>query len=152
MAVINAFRQDPVDRAEPLTVAAAYSQCRDAALAESVIGAIGLEIESHLVDLDHVADPVPWKRVEAMSRLVPSILASCSRPDPPARASRPARSSRGLPGGSPPQERSRAPMNVNVILLTSQGHHPANQLSAIPTRTYESGKSGSGHGHDAAPA
>ena len=59
MAVINAFAQDAVDRAEPLTVAAAYAQCRDAALAESVIGAIGLEIESHLVDLDHVADPFP---------------------------------------------------------------------------------------------
>ena len=39
MAVINAFAQDAVDRAEPLTVAAAYAQCRAAALAESVIGA-----------------------------------------------------------------------------------------------------------------
>src|SRR5438552_6006971 len=64
MTVINAFAEDAVDRAEPLTVAAAYAECRDAALAESVIGAIGLEIESHLVDLDHVADPVPWRRVE----------------------------------------------------------------------------------------
>ena len=45
MAVINAFAQDAVDRAEPLTVAAAYAQCRAAALAESVIGAVGLEIE-----------------------------------------------------------------------------------------------------------
>jgi hypothetical protein len=52
MAVINAFAQDAVDRAESLTVAAAYAQCRDAALAESAIGAIGLEIESHLVDLE----------------------------------------------------------------------------------------------------
>ena len=42
MAVINAFAQDAVDRAEPLTVAAAYAQCRDAALAESAIGAVGL--------------------------------------------------------------------------------------------------------------
>jgi hypothetical protein len=42
MAVINTFAQDAVDRAEPLTVAAAYAQCRDAALAESAIGAIGL--------------------------------------------------------------------------------------------------------------
>jgi hypothetical protein len=57
MTVINAFAQDAVDRAEPVTVAAAYAQCRAAALAESVIGAVGLEIESHLVDLDHVADP-----------------------------------------------------------------------------------------------
>ena len=60
MAVIKAFAQDAVDRAEPLTAAAAYAQCRDAALAESAIGAVGPEIESHLVDLDHVADPVPW--------------------------------------------------------------------------------------------
>lgn len=70
MAVIKAFAQAAIDRAEPLTVAAAYAQCRDAALAESAIGAIGLEIESHLVDLDHVADPVPWKRVEAIAAVV----------------------------------------------------------------------------------
>ncbi len=31
----------------------------------------------------------------------------------------------------------------------SEGHHPANDRPAIPTRAYESG---SGHGHDAAPA
>jgi glutamate--cysteine ligase len=67
MAVIKAFAQDAVDRAEPLTVAAAYRQCRDAALAESAIGAIGLEIESHLAGLDHAADPVPWERVEAIA-------------------------------------------------------------------------------------
>jgi glutamate--cysteine ligase len=73
MAVINAFAQDAVDRAEPLTVAAAYAQCRDAALAESAIGAIGLEIESHLVDLDHVADPVPWRRVEAIAAVVGKV-------------------------------------------------------------------------------
>lgn len=70
MAVIDAFAQDAVDRAESLTVDAAYAQCRDAALAESAIGAIGLEIESHLVDLDHVADPVPWERVEAIAAAV----------------------------------------------------------------------------------
>ena len=70
MAVIKAFAQDAADRAEPLTVAAAYAQCRDAALAESVIGAVGLEIESHLVDLDHVGDRVPWRRVEAIAAVV----------------------------------------------------------------------------------
>ncbi len=72
----NAFAQDAVDRAEPLTVAAAYAQCRDAALAESAIGAIGLEIESHLVDLDHVADPVPWERVEAIAAAVERVAPS----------------------------------------------------------------------------
>jgi glutamate--cysteine ligase len=72
-AVINAVAQDAADRAEPLSVAAAYAQCRDAALAESVIGAIGLEIESHLVDLDHVSDPVPWRRVEAIAAAVAKV-------------------------------------------------------------------------------
>jgi gamma-glutamylcysteine synthetase len=71
--VINALAQDAVDRAEPLTVAAAYAQSRAAALAESAIGAIGLEIESHLVDLDHVADPIPWKRVEAIAAVVAKV-------------------------------------------------------------------------------
>jgi glutamate--cysteine ligase len=73
MAVINAFAQDAVDRAEPLTVATAYAQCRDAALAESAIGAIALEIESHLVDLDHVADPGPGERVEAIAAAVGKV-------------------------------------------------------------------------------
>ena len=40
-------------------------------------------------------------------------------------------------------------MNAYATLVFSQGHHPANHRSAIPTRAYESG---SGHGHDAAPA
>jgi hypothetical protein len=40
-------------------------------------------------------------------------------------------------------------MNAYPTLVISQGHHPANHRSAIPTRAYESG---SGHGHDAAPA
>src|SRR5580658_9743697 len=73
MAIINAFAQDAVDRAEPLSVADAYAQCRAAALAESVIGVVGLEIESHLVDLDHVADPVPWKRVEAIAAVLGKV-------------------------------------------------------------------------------
>jgi hypothetical protein len=40
-------------------------------------------------------------------------------------------------------------MNASATLVFSQGHHPANHRSAIPARVYESG---SGHGHDAAPA
>ena len=47
MAVVKAFAQDAVDRAEPLTVDAAYAQCRAAALAESAIGAVGLRL-SHI--------------------------------------------------------------------------------------------------------
>src|SRR6266487_3136242 len=100
MAVINAFAQDAVDRAEPLTVAAAYAQCRDAALAESVIGAIGLEIESHLVDLDHVADPVPWRRVEAIAAVVGKVAPRTAGPvAPPRRMVLP-----GPPGGRVPRD------------------------------------------------
>jgi hypothetical protein len=40
-------------------------------------------------------------------------------------------------------------MSTHATLVISQGHHPANIRSAIPARVYESG---SGHGHDAAPA
>jgi glutamate--cysteine ligase len=70
MAVINAFARDVVDRAEPLTVDAAYAQCRSAALAESAIGPVGLEIETHLVDLDSVGAPVAWARVEAARKVI----------------------------------------------------------------------------------
>jgi hypothetical protein len=68
----------------------------------------------------------------------------------PARASQPARPSRWPAGtlaaaGTIPE----LTMNAHATLALSQGHHPANHRSAIPTRVYESG---SGHGHDAAPA
>jgi glutamate--cysteine ligase len=51
---------------EPLTVEAGFDRCRQAALEDSVLGPVGLEIETHLVDLAAVADRVPWPRVEAM--------------------------------------------------------------------------------------
>jgi glutamate--cysteine ligase len=53
-----------LDLAEPLTVDDAYARSYRAALRPSVIGAVGLEIESHLVDLDSVADRVAWDRVD----------------------------------------------------------------------------------------
>jgi hypothetical protein len=40
------------------------------------------------------------------------------------------------------------PVNTFVILVRSQGHHPANCRPAIPTRVYESG---SGRSHQPAP-
>jgi glutamate--cysteine ligase len=55
-----------LDQAEPLTVDDAYARSHQAALSPSVIGAVGLEIESHLVDLDSVADRVAWDRVDPM--------------------------------------------------------------------------------------
>lgn len=73
MAVINACAQDAVDRAGPLTVAAAYAHSYDAALAESAVGTVGLEIKAHLADLDHVADPVSWKRVETIAAVARNV-------------------------------------------------------------------------------
>ena len=80
--------------------------------------------------------------------MIPAGMTTLSRA--PARARRPARPSRWPAGtlaaaGTIPART----MNVNATLVISQGHHPANHRSAIPTRVYESG---SGHGHDAAPA
>jgi glutamate--cysteine ligase len=60
--VVNAA----LDQAEPLTVDDAYARSHQVALSPSVIGAVGLEIESHLVDLDSVADRVAWDRVDPM--------------------------------------------------------------------------------------
>jgi glutamate--cysteine ligase len=54
------------DQDEPLTVDAAYARSHRAALAESVVGSVGLEIETHLLDLDSVASPVAWARVDPM--------------------------------------------------------------------------------------
>jgi hypothetical protein len=70
MAVINAFAQDAVDRAEPFTVAAAYAQCRDAALAESAIGAIGRR-SSHI-----------WSTSTTSLTPFPGNAAKRSRPRP----------------------------------------------------------------------
>jgi glutamate--cysteine ligase len=61
---------DALDLAEPLTVDAAYARSHEAALTDSAIGSVGLEIETHLVDLDSVADRVPWDRVDPMLNVV----------------------------------------------------------------------------------
>ncbi len=53
-----------IDQAEPLSVDDAYARSHQAALRPSVIGPVGLEIEQHLVNLDSVADRVPWDRVD----------------------------------------------------------------------------------------
>ncbi len=66
VTVINAFIKNVVDSAEPLTVAAAYARSRSAALADSTVGTVGLEIETHLVDLDAVGEAVPWSAIEAV--------------------------------------------------------------------------------------
>jgi glutamate--cysteine ligase len=53
---------DDSDDAGPLSVDAAYARARRAALADSVIGPVGLEIETHLIDLDAVPERVGWDR------------------------------------------------------------------------------------------
>jgi len=70
MTVLHAALQRAIDQAAPLSVDAAYERARRAALSESVIGPVGLEIESHLVDLDLVGESVPWDRVSAMLKVL----------------------------------------------------------------------------------
>jgi glutamate--cysteine ligase len=76
MTVPNAVADDALDQAEPLTVDAAYVRSHQAALTPSVIGTVGLEIETHLVDLGCVADRVTWDRVDPMP---PAVRAAAGR-------------------------------------------------------------------------
>jgi glutamate--cysteine ligase len=66
MTVPRAVADASADEAEPLTVQAAYARSHEAALTPSAVGPVGLEIETHLVDLRAVAEPVPWDRVDPM--------------------------------------------------------------------------------------
>jgi len=61
---------EPSDPAEPLTLDAAYARARRAALSSSALGPVGLEIETHLVDLDSVADPVASELVDQLPGMV----------------------------------------------------------------------------------
>jgi glutamate--cysteine ligase len=75
MAVLHASVQDAANQAEPLTAEAAYARSCRAALADSEIGTVGLEIETHLVDLGSVAERVPWSRVEPIRDIVGTVAA-----------------------------------------------------------------------------
>jgi glutamate--cysteine ligase len=66
MTVLHARSHNAIDQDEPLSADAAYDRSRRAALVESDIGPVGLEIESHLVDFDSVGGSVPWDRVGPM--------------------------------------------------------------------------------------
>jgi glutamate--cysteine ligase len=71
MTVLHAAAScNAIHQAQPLSVDAAYERSRRAALSESAIGPVGLEIESHLVDLDSVGDSVSWDRVDAMVKVL----------------------------------------------------------------------------------
>jgi glutamate--cysteine ligase len=69
---------DVVDQAEPLSVDEAYARSHRAALAPSAIGPVGLEIETHLVDLDAVADRVSWDRVDPLPVALGAAAGRCA--------------------------------------------------------------------------
>ncbi|MGO8979380.1 MAG: ergothioneine biosynthesis glutamate--cysteine ligase EgtA [Streptosporangiaceae bacterium] len=75
MAVLHAAAED-VDQAEPLTLDAAYARSCETALTESGIGPVGLEIETHLVDLDSVPDAVAWERIDRVMSTVRAAAGS----------------------------------------------------------------------------
>jgi len=62
--------QASADQAQPLTVDAAFERAQQAALASSVIGCVGLELEAHLVDLDAVSESVAWDKVDPLPAIV----------------------------------------------------------------------------------
>jgi glutamate--cysteine ligase len=68
----------PADQAEPLTLDEAYARSHHAALTPSVIGPVGLEIETHLVDLDAVTDRVSWDRVDPLPDALCAAAGRCA--------------------------------------------------------------------------
>lgn len=70
MAVINAILDDAAHLSEPLSLDEAYARSCDAALTDAAVGTVGLELETHLVNLDTVADPVSWPQVEHVTGLL----------------------------------------------------------------------------------
>ncbi len=78
MAVLRSAVQDAVDDAAPLTAEAAYDRSCRLALADSEIGTVGLEVETHLVDLGAAAAAVPWNRVEPAVDRVRAVTDSSS--------------------------------------------------------------------------
>jgi glutamate--cysteine ligase len=70
MAVINASVRDLSDLDEPITVDDAYARSCRAALTDSAVGTVGLELETHLVNLDAVAEPVTWSQVETVTNVL----------------------------------------------------------------------------------
>ncbi|MEP7020328.1 MAG: ergothioneine biosynthesis glutamate--cysteine ligase EgtA [Pseudonocardiales bacterium] len=60
------------DLAQPLTLDAAEQYIHESALTDSVVGRVGLELETHLVDLSAVARRPDWARVAAAAQAVGS--------------------------------------------------------------------------------
>jgi glutamate--cysteine ligase len=77
MTVQRVVDVQEIDQDEPLGVADAYARSQRAALTPSPgVGPVGLEIETHLVDLDSVCDRVPWNRIDPMP---PAVCAAAGR-------------------------------------------------------------------------
>src|SRR5215472_5433177 len=55
---------EAADLGQPLTLDAGFARSQRAALTESAVGTVGLEVETHLVDLAAPGDRVCWTRVE----------------------------------------------------------------------------------------
>ena len=72
MTVPRTAVDDILDHDEPLTVEVAYARSLQAALTPSEIGPVGLEVETHLVNLDAVAEPVAWNRVDPLPAAIRS--------------------------------------------------------------------------------
>ena len=70
MTVLHSVTDDALEPAEPLGIDGAFARSQQAALTESALGLVGLELETHLVDLDSVAESVPWDRVSPMLSVV----------------------------------------------------------------------------------
>jgi glutamate--cysteine ligase len=73
MAVISTFMHDVRDQQEPLSVDAAYDRSHDAALSDTAVGPVGLEIETHLVSLGAVDAAVTWPTIEEMTGVLNRI-------------------------------------------------------------------------------
>jgi len=70
MTVPRTAVDDAQDQDDPLTVEDAYARSVGAALTPSAVGPVGLEVETHLVDLSSVAAPVRWSLVDPMPATV----------------------------------------------------------------------------------
>jgi glutamate--cysteine ligase len=70
MAVINVLADADAQLSEPLSLDDAYARSCDAALTDAAVGTVGLELETHLVNLDAVADPVSWPQVEHVTGIL----------------------------------------------------------------------------------
>lgn len=71
--VVLAISTDSAVLAEPLTLDSAARYIHDHALADSVVGAVGLEVETHLVDLADVGERVGWPRLSSVLDGVRSV-------------------------------------------------------------------------------